>query len=220
MVGWHHRLNGHECEQTPRDTEGQGSLVCCSPGGCQEWDTTERLKNNKHSNGAPAGQGRVRITGCPHFKSPACGPFLSSASLGPSLSLPALRKGGTLGLGVAWATWLRGTGESLCRMRTRLTTHATSGLGLETRIWLPLQGTARAATGVCVRVSLWAQEWVSCCTLCGAGLSCQTFDAHLGLGTKQTQAEKVRTQAWGHAHLGCVTQGKSLYLSQCQFPYL
>ena len=28
MVGWHHRLNGHEFEQTPRDSEGQGSLVC------------------------------------------------------------------------------------------------------------------------------------------------------------------------------------------------
>ena len=30
MVGWHHRLNGHEFEQTPGDSEGQGSLVCCS----------------------------------------------------------------------------------------------------------------------------------------------------------------------------------------------
>ena len=32
-VGWHHWLNGHELEQTPRDCEGQGSLVCCSPWG-------------------------------------------------------------------------------------------------------------------------------------------------------------------------------------------
>ena len=31
MVGWHHQLNGHEFEQTQRDSEGQGSLVCCSP---------------------------------------------------------------------------------------------------------------------------------------------------------------------------------------------
>ena len=31
MVGWHHRLDGHEFEQTPGDSEGQGSLVCCSP---------------------------------------------------------------------------------------------------------------------------------------------------------------------------------------------
>ena len=30
MVGWHHRLNGHEFEQTPGDSEGQGSLACCS----------------------------------------------------------------------------------------------------------------------------------------------------------------------------------------------
>ena len=35
MVGWQHRLNGHELEQTPGDSEGQGSLVCCSPWGCR-----------------------------------------------------------------------------------------------------------------------------------------------------------------------------------------
>ena len=29
MVGWHHRLNGHEFEQAPGDGEGPGSLVCC-----------------------------------------------------------------------------------------------------------------------------------------------------------------------------------------------
>ena len=33
MVGWHHRLSGHESEQTARDSEGQGSLVDCSPWG-------------------------------------------------------------------------------------------------------------------------------------------------------------------------------------------
>ena len=33
MVGWYHRLNGHEFEQTLRDGEGQGSLACCSPWG-------------------------------------------------------------------------------------------------------------------------------------------------------------------------------------------
>ena len=31
MVGWHHRLNGREFEQTQGDDEGQGSLACCSP---------------------------------------------------------------------------------------------------------------------------------------------------------------------------------------------
>ena len=40
MVGWHHRLNGHEFEQTPRDSEGQRSLACCSPWGRKELDTT------------------------------------------------------------------------------------------------------------------------------------------------------------------------------------
>ena len=43
MVGWHHQLNGREFEQAPGDGEGQGSLACCSPRGCKESDTTERL---------------------------------------------------------------------------------------------------------------------------------------------------------------------------------
>ena len=46
MVGWHHRHNRHEFEQTPGDSEGQGSLACCSPWGHKESDTTERLNNN------------------------------------------------------------------------------------------------------------------------------------------------------------------------------
>ena len=37
---------GHEFEQALGDGEGQGSLVCCSPCGCKESDTTERLNNN------------------------------------------------------------------------------------------------------------------------------------------------------------------------------
>ena len=45
IVGWHHWLNGHEFEQTPGDSEGQESLPCCSPWGCNEPDTTERLNN-------------------------------------------------------------------------------------------------------------------------------------------------------------------------------
>ena len=46
MNGWHYRLSGHEFEETPGDSEGQGSLVCCSPWGHKESDTTEPLKNN------------------------------------------------------------------------------------------------------------------------------------------------------------------------------
>ena len=36
MAGWHHRLNGHEFEKTLRDSEGQGTLACCSPWGHKE----------------------------------------------------------------------------------------------------------------------------------------------------------------------------------------
>ena len=43
VIGWHHRLNGHEFEQNLGDSEGEGSLVCCSPCGCKESDTTEWL---------------------------------------------------------------------------------------------------------------------------------------------------------------------------------
>ena len=41
MVGWHHRLNGHESEQAAGVGDGQGSLVCCSPWGHKELDMTE-----------------------------------------------------------------------------------------------------------------------------------------------------------------------------------
>ena len=45
MVGWHHQLNVHESEQTPEDSEEQGSLACCSPWGHKESDTTDGLNN-------------------------------------------------------------------------------------------------------------------------------------------------------------------------------
>ena len=47
MVWWHHWLNGCEFEQTPGDGEGQGSLVCCSPWGGKELDTTEQLNKKE-----------------------------------------------------------------------------------------------------------------------------------------------------------------------------
>ena len=43
MVGWHHRLNGHEFEHPPGVGDGERSLECCSPSGHQESDTTEWL---------------------------------------------------------------------------------------------------------------------------------------------------------------------------------
>ena len=49
MVGWHHRLNGYEFEQTLGDSEGQGSLECCSPWGHKELDMTKRLNNSNNN---------------------------------------------------------------------------------------------------------------------------------------------------------------------------
>ena len=50
MFGWHHRLNGHEFEQTPGDSEGQGSSVCYSPWGHKESDMTEWVNNSNNIN--------------------------------------------------------------------------------------------------------------------------------------------------------------------------
>ena len=43
MVGWYHRLNGHEFEEALGVGDGQGSLTCYSPWGHKESDTTEQL---------------------------------------------------------------------------------------------------------------------------------------------------------------------------------
>ena len=49
LVGWHHQLSGHEFEQTLGDGDRQGGLVCCSPWGHKELNTTEQLNNNNNS---------------------------------------------------------------------------------------------------------------------------------------------------------------------------
>ena len=52
MAGWHHWYNGHELGQTPGDGEGQGGLVCCSPGVAKnqtwwgDWTTMSNIENN------------------------------------------------------------------------------------------------------------------------------------------------------------------------------
>ena len=48
MVGWHHQLDGHGCEQAPGVGDGQGSLVYCSPWGHKESDKTQGLNNKTH----------------------------------------------------------------------------------------------------------------------------------------------------------------------------
>ena len=49
MVGWHHRLNGHESEQTPGDGERQRSLALYRPRGRKGSDTTQQLNNNNNN---------------------------------------------------------------------------------------------------------------------------------------------------------------------------
>ena len=43
MVGWHHRLDGHEFEQALGVGDGQRDLVCCNSWGLNESDMTEQL---------------------------------------------------------------------------------------------------------------------------------------------------------------------------------
>ena len=47
MVGWHHRLSGHEFKLTPGSSVGQGNLLCCSPWGHKELDMAEQLDINR-----------------------------------------------------------------------------------------------------------------------------------------------------------------------------
>ena len=47
VVGWHHWVNGHESEWSPRVGDVQGGLVCCSPWGGRESDMTERLNSTE-----------------------------------------------------------------------------------------------------------------------------------------------------------------------------
>ena len=43
MVGWYHRLDGHEFEQSSGVGDGEGSLACCSPRGRKQSDIIEQL---------------------------------------------------------------------------------------------------------------------------------------------------------------------------------
>ena len=42
MIGWNHRLDGHEFEEALGVGDGQGRLVCYSPWGCKKSDMTEQ----------------------------------------------------------------------------------------------------------------------------------------------------------------------------------
>ena len=47
MAGWHHRLDGHECQWTPGVGDGQGDLACCDSWGRKELDMTEQLNRTE-----------------------------------------------------------------------------------------------------------------------------------------------------------------------------
>ena len=49
MIGWHHQLNGRECEQILRDGEGQRSLACCISRVCKELDMTQHFNSDNNS---------------------------------------------------------------------------------------------------------------------------------------------------------------------------
>ena len=70
MVGWHHRLDGHEFEQHPGDGKRHRSLACYSPWGQKESDTTEWLNNDKRGEQliefSEAGKTRISRKTCCH----------------------------------------------------------------------------------------------------------------------------------------------------------
>ena len=70
MVGWHHWLNGHEFEKALGIGDGKGSLVCCSPCGHKESDTTERLNWTELNCGLGSSSYTRRCNGSPLHHSP------------------------------------------------------------------------------------------------------------------------------------------------------
>ena len=71
MVGWHHRLNGHEFEQALGVGDGQGGLACYSPWGRKESDTTERL--HFHFSLSCIGEGNGTPLQCSFLENPRDG---------------------------------------------------------------------------------------------------------------------------------------------------
>ena len=66
MVGWHHRLSGHEFEPALGDGEGQGGLVTCGPAGHKESDTAERLNNDCSTAQSPVSRQTTPSPSCEH----------------------------------------------------------------------------------------------------------------------------------------------------------
>ena len=66
MVGWHHRLGGHEFEQALGAGNGQGGLVCHSPWDCKESDMTERKCSYTHTRQEEKGMTEAETVGWHH----------------------------------------------------------------------------------------------------------------------------------------------------------
>ena len=62
MVGWHHQFNGHEFDQTLGDSEGQGSLACCSQWDGKELDSTQGQNNSSSKVPHPCRQNVSAVT--------------------------------------------------------------------------------------------------------------------------------------------------------------
>ena len=92
-----HRFNGHELGQTLEDSEGQGSLACCSPWGCRELDMTWHLNNNTEI--CHLSLKTTQQDGCPEAVVTARG---SKEQTGPLTQAAALSPGGTLRAGLGF----------------------------------------------------------------------------------------------------------------------
>ena len=65
LIWWHHQINEREFEQTPGDSEGQGSLVYCHPQDHKELDTAEQMNHNSVWNAwNTTGANRERLCSC------------------------------------------------------------------------------------------------------------------------------------------------------------
>ena len=87
MVGWHHWLNGQDLEQTPGDSEGQGSLLCCCPIG-HNW-ATKQLVLWLQDGGV---EGRVLIFSCKNSKTTtSCWTTIDRRMLDPTKKIPHIQ---------------------------------------------------------------------------------------------------------------------------------
>ena len=70
MVGWHHQFNGYEFDQALGNSEGQGSLACCSPWGHKESEMTERLTSHKRKGSLFVVEGKDHLGTSPSHTPP------------------------------------------------------------------------------------------------------------------------------------------------------